>query len=90
MGGDTGPYRTPRESNRNFGPNKPPKGRGGNNFSKKRQQEGQARGPLKERLSGRMFSVDEDSRFADEDDRMVEDVELKDDAVDTATEKDEE
>src|SRR5581483_6914059 len=56
-------YRQPREQNRNFGPNKPPKGRGNTSFSKKRQQEGQSRGPLKERLSGRMFSVDEDSRY---------------------------
>ena len=59
-GGDSG--------NRNFGPNKPPKGRGGSNFAKNRNQEGKAKGPLKERLSGRMFSVDEDSRFRDEDD----------------------
>ncbi len=62
------------DSNRNFGPNKPPKGRGGSNFAKNRNQEGKARGPLKERLSGRMFSVDEDSRFRDEDDTGVEDV----------------
>ena len=64
------------DSNRNFGPNKPPKGRGGSNFSKSRNQEGKARGPLKERLSGRMFSVDEDSRFRDEDDTGVDEVEL--------------
>ncbi len=50
-----------RRANRNFGPNKPPKGRGGSNFAKSRNQEGKARGPLKERLSGRMFSVDEDA-----------------------------
>jgi RNA recognition motif-containing protein len=76
-----GPYRQPRESNRNFGPNKPPKGRGGSNFSKKRQQEGQARGPLKERLSGRMFSVEEDARFSDEEDTGVDiDVTLKEEA----------
>jgi hypothetical protein len=77
----SGPYRTPRgdSGGRNFGPNKPPKGRGGAAFSKKRQQEGQARGPLKERLSGRMFSVEEDSRFKDEDDTGVDiDVNLKD------------
>jgi len=80
--GDVGPYRQPRsgggggDSNRNFGPNKPPKGRGGSNFSKSRNQEGKARGPLKERLSGRMFSVDEDSRFRDEDDTGVDEVEL--------------
>jgi RNA recognition motif-containing protein len=80
--GDSGPYRQPRSgpgggehSNRNFGPNKPPKGRGGSNFGKSRNQEGKARGPLKERLSGRMFSVDEDSRFRDADD-TGEDVEL--------------
>jgi cold-inducible RNA-binding protein len=63
-GGDSG--------NRNFGPNKPPKGRGGSSFSKKRQQEGQAKGPLKERLSGRMFTVEEDARFKDEEDPMGE------------------
>jgi RNA recognition motif-containing protein len=77
-----GDFRAPRGDfgNRNFGPNKPPKGRGGS-FSKKRQQEGQAKGPLKERLSGRMFSVEEDARFRDEEDPMGEiDVEtLKDD-----------
>jgi len=69
-----GDYRAPRGdfSNRNFGPNKPPKGRGNTSFSKKRQQEGQAKGPLKERLSGRMFSVEEDSRFRDEEDPMGE------------------
>jgi cold-inducible RNA-binding protein len=68
-----GDYRAPRGDfgNRNFGPNKPPKGRG-SSFSKKRQQEGQAKGPLKERLSGRMFSVDEDARFKDEEDPMGE------------------
>ena len=75
---DGGPYRQPRggDSNRNFGPNKPPKGRGGSNFAKNRNQEGKARGPLKERLSGRMFSVDEDARFRDEDDTGIEDAEL--------------
>jgi len=69
-----GDFRAPRGDfgNRNFGPNKPPKGRGGANFSKKRQQEGQAKGPLKERLSGRMFSVEEDARFRDEEDPMGE------------------
>ena len=75
--GDSGPYRQPRgEPNRNFGPNKPPKGRGQSSFSKSRNQEGKARGPLKERLSGRMFSVDEDSRFRDADDTGVDDVDL--------------
>jgi len=75
---DFGGYRQPRsDGNKNFGPNKPPKGRGGSSFSKKRQQEGQPKGPLKERLSGRMFSVDEDRRFKDEDDSLVEDVDLK-------------
>ena len=75
---DFGPYRQPRggDTNRNFGPNKPPKGRGGSNFGKNRNQEGKARGPLKERLSGRMFSVEEDARFRDEDDTGVEDVDL--------------
>jgi cold-inducible RNA-binding protein len=83
-GGDTGPYRQPRggDSNRNFGPNKPPKGRGGSNFAKNRNQEGKARGPLKERLSGRMFSVEEDARFRDEDDTGVEvDLNLKDEDI---------
>ena len=76
--GDSGPYRQPRgEPNRNFGPNKPPKGRGQSSFSKSRNQEGKARGPLKERLSGRMFSVDEDSRFRDADDTGVDDVDLE-------------
>ena len=71
--GGTG-YRPQRggEPNRNFGPNKPPKGRGGTGFAKNRNQEGKARGPLKERLSGRMFSVDEDSRFRDEEDTGAE------------------
>ena len=83
-GPDSGPYRQPRGSgdNRNFGPNKPPKGRGGSNFAKNRNQEGKAKGPLKERLSGRMFSVEEDARFRDEDDLGVEaDLTLKDDEV---------
>jgi hypothetical protein len=83
-GPDGGPYRQPRGSgdNRNFGPNKPPKGRGGSNFAKSRNQEGKAKGPLKERLSGRMFSVEEDARFRDEDDLGVEpDLTLKDDEV---------
>jgi RNA recognition motif-containing protein len=81
-GGDTGPYRQPRGGsigggdNRNFGPNKPPKGRGGANFAKNRNQEGKARGPLKERLSGRMFSVEEDARFRDEDDSGVDEIDL--------------
>ena len=79
-----GGYRQPRagDSNRNFGPNKPPKGRGGSNFGKNRQQEGKAKGPLKERLSGRMFSVDEDARFSEEDDTAIVDVDItkKDDA----------
>jgi cold-inducible RNA-binding protein len=84
-----GDYRAPRGDfgNRNFGPNKPPKGRGNNNFSKKRQQEGQAKGPLKERLSGRMFSVEEDSRYRDEDDSLG-DIEI--DTVKDDIEKDEE
>src|SRR5687767_3646981 len=83
-GPDGGPYRQPRGSgdNRNFGPNKPPKGRGGSNFAKSRNQEGKAKGPLKERLSGRMFSVEEDARFRDEDDLGVDaDLVLKDDDV---------
>jgi hypothetical protein len=83
-GPDGGPYRQPRGSgdNRNFGPNKPPKGRGGSNFAKNRNQEGKAKGPLKERLSGRMFSVEEDARFRDEDDLGVDaDLTLKDDEV---------
>jgi len=83
--GDAGPYRQSRggeHPNRNFGPNKPPKGRGGSSFGKSRNQEGKARGPLKERLSGRMFSVDEDARFQDEDDTGADfDLNLKDDEV---------
>jgi RNA recognition motif-containing protein len=80
-GVDSGPYRPPRGGsvggdNRNFGPNKPPKGRGGSNFAKNRNQEGKARGPLKERLSGRMFSVEEDARFRDEDDTGIEELDL--------------
>ena|SRR5215203_662200 len=80
-GAEGGPYRQPRTGgvggdNRNFGPNKPPKGRGGSNFAKNRNQEGKARGPLKERLSGRMFSVEEDARFRDDDDTGVDDAEL--------------
>jgi hypothetical protein len=72
-----------------IGPNKPPKGRGGSNFGKNRQQEGKAKGPLKERLSGRMFSVDEDSRFSDDDSPVV-DVEIdimKKDDVDLEVDK---
>jgi RNA recognition motif-containing protein len=77
-GTDGGPYRPARggDANRNFGPNKPPKGRGGSNFAKNRNQEGKARGPLKERLSGRMFSVEEDARFRDDDDAGAEDLDL--------------
>lgn len=82
-GGPSGPdsgggYRPARggDSNRNFGPNKPPKGRGGLNFPKSRNQEGKAKGPLKELRSGRMFSVDEDARFRDKDELEMEDVEL--------------
>jgi cold-inducible RNA-binding protein len=86
-------YRQPRggDSNRNFGPNKPPKGRG-SNFGKNRQQEGKAKGPLKERLSGRMFSVDEDSRFSEDDGSPIVDVEvdiMKKDDVDLDLDKDE-
>ena len=95
---DGNTYRQPRggDSNRNFGPNKPPKGRGGSNFGKNRQQEGKAKGPLKERLSGRMFSVDEDSRFSDDDSPVVDveidimkkdDVDLEADKVDKEDDK---
>ena len=48
------------------------KGAADANFAKNRNQEGKAKGPLKERLSGRMFSVDEDARFRDEDDTGIE------------------
>src|SRR5262245_58388747 len=78
-GGDASPYRQPRggdTGNRNFGPNKPPRGRGNASFAKNRNQEGKAKGPLKELRTGRMFSVDEDSRFKDDDDLGVEDVDL--------------
>lgn len=74
----------PDSGNRNFGPNKPPKGRGGSNFGKNRNQEGKAKGPLKERLSGRMFSVEEDARFRDrdEDDTLADiDAEVKEPEV---------
>jgi len=78
-GGDAGPYRQPRgadSGNRNFGPNKPPRGRGNASFTKNRNQEGKAKGPLKELRTGRMFSVDEDARFKDDDDLGVEDAEV--------------
>ena len=90
-GPDSGAYRQPRggDSNRNFGPNKPPKGRGGSNFPKSRNQEGKAKGPLKELRSGRMFSVDEDSRFRDKDELEMEDVDLSLKEEDTVV-KDEE
>jgi cold-inducible RNA-binding protein len=88
-----GNYRSPRggpdSGNRNFGPNKPPKGRGGANFGKNRNQEGKAKGPLKERLSGRMFSVEEDARFRDEDDTLV-DIEVDAKEPEADVEKDEE
>ena len=79
---DSGGYRPPRgggDSGRNFGPNKPPKGRGGSNFAKNRNQEGKAKGPLKELRSGRMFSVDEDARFQDEEDLKMADEAVTDD-----------
>jgi hypothetical protein len=89
---DPGGFRQPRggdSGNRNFGPNKPPKGRGGSNFGKNRNQEGKAKGPLKERLSGRMFSVEEDARFRDADDTLVDpDAELKDLKEEPEVEKD--
>ena len=90
---EAGGFRQPRgggdSGNRNFGPNKPPKGRGGSNFGKNRNQEGKAKGPLKERLSGRMFSVDEDARFRDEDDSVVDpDLDLKDAKEEPEAEKD--
>jgi cold-inducible RNA-binding protein len=90
---DAGGFRQPRgggdSGNRNFGPNKPPKGRGGSNFGKNRNQEGKAKGPLKERLSGRMFSVEEDARFRDEDEPVVDpDVDLKDVKEEPEAEKD--
>jgi RNA recognition motif-containing protein len=48
-----------REPTRQFGPDKPPRRGGG---FRKPQAERNPRGPLKERLTGRMFSVEEDSR----------------------------
>lgn len=59
-----------REPFRNFGPDKPPRHAGGGGAFRKPQAERGPRGPLKERLTGRVFSVDEDSRdpFADDDD----------------------
>jgi RNA recognition motif-containing protein len=79
---DSAPYRQSRgDTHRNFGPNKPPKGRG-SSFAKNRNQEGRARGPIKERLSGRMFSVDEDDRFKDEEDSGADfELTLKDEVV---------
>ena len=80
-GADGGPYRQPRgggtaaitgisvRTSRR-------KGAAGSNFAKNRNQEGKARGPLKERLSGRMFSVEEDARFRDEDDTGVDETDL--------------
>ena len=95
-GGDPGGYR-PRgggdSGGRNFGPNKPPKGSWGSSFSpKSRNQEGKAKGPLKELRSGRMFSVDEDARFKDEDELGAEDVDptLKDDVKEDDDVKEEE
>jgi cold-inducible RNA-binding protein len=91
-GGDSGSYRPARgdSGNRNFGPNKPPKGRGGSNFGKNRNQEGKAKGPLKERLSGRMFSVDEDARFRDEEDTLVDvDAEAKEPELEVDKDADE-
>ena len=78
-GPDAGGYRPSHgvgDPSRNFGPNKPPKGRGGANFAKNRNQEGKTKGPLKELRSGRMFSVDEDSRFQEDDDLAMADVDL--------------
>ena len=79
-GGDSG--------GRNFGPNKPPKGRGGSFGPKNRNQEGKAKGPLKELRSGRMFSVDEDARFQDEEDLKMADEAIADDPDLTAKEDD--
>lgn len=85
---DSGNYRPSRGGdNRNFGPNKPPKGRGGSSF-KNRNQEGKVKGPLKELRSGRMFSVDEDARFRDEDDTLVEDIDVKVEDVEPKEEAD--
>lgn len=58
-----------REPFHNFGPDKPPRRPGGGAFRKPQAERG-PRGPLKERLTGRVFSVDEDSRdpFASDDD----------------------
>lgn len=58
-----------REPTRNFGPDKPPRRPGSGGYRKPQAERG-PRGPLKERLTGRVFSVDEDSRdpFADDDD----------------------
>ena len=85
---DPGGYRSPRpggdSGNRNFGPNKPPKGRGGSSFGKNKNQEGKAKGPLKELRTGRMFSVEEDARFRDrdEDDTLADiDAEVKEPEV---------
>jgi cold-inducible RNA-binding protein len=90
-GADPGGYRPPRgggDTGRNFGPNKPPKGRGGFSGPKNRNQEGKVKGPLKELRSGRMFSVDEDARFQDEEDLKMADEALADDLDVTAKEED--
>lgn len=91
--GGGGGFRPRGDHNPNFGPNKPPKGRGGANFGgKSRQQEGKVKGPLKELRSGRMFSVDEDSRFSADDgkDTLADiDVEVLKDDVDVDVDKDE-
>lgn len=86
-GPDPGGYRPSRggDPGRNFGPNKPPKGRAGSNFAKSRNQEGKVKGPLKELRSGRMFSVDEDSRFQDEEDlKMIDEAIVDEPVVDDA------
>jgi len=92
--GDGGGFRPRGDYNPNFGPNKPPKGRAASNFAKSRTQEGKAKGPLKERLSGRMFSVDEDARFKDEEDPLgelplIEEIDVEADTEETERESDE-
>jgi RNA recognition motif-containing protein len=84
-----GGFRPRGDHNPNFGPNKPPKGRGGSSFGgKSRQQEGKAKGPLKELRSGRMFTVDDDSRFSDDDDSLADIDPLKDDPLKDEVEAD--
>lgn len=87
--------RTPgRDTTRYFGPDKPPRRAGAGPYRKPQAERG-PRGPLKERLTGRVFSVDEDSRdpFAEDDElpgfRSGDTGVVDDKDKDTDTDKDE-